>query len=309
MAIRPKRAPWPRPPRGRGSVPRRSTVCGAAYHGVPMPPDPEFQFIAEAGQHLAEALEAALEGAGDPVSVLDVITWIVDGRVQVAGQVVRDPHHELQRGESVELAPWAGPPTSASEPIPHAVPEILHLDPQVLVVEYAPPPVSNEDAETVPAYLGRLLVEAGFDGHDPVPVPDHEPRASGLVCAGLEPRGNPTSQTNPLPFGVRVTMKAIVEAAPDADVSGLTVARELPGALLVRTRPSVSSLSVRADLEKRGLRVLEVNGEGPPGTRPLHLHVAGIALTQPLTGQTLMFACKQPAAFTAALDVPTRSRT
>lgn len=266
-------------------------------------PISEIMFTVLSKQPLALALRAALGESGMHATLREVMSWIAAGRVRVDDQVERDPARGLTAGACIELAAWAAPEDRDDAPPADEIASLHHVDDEMLVAEYTPPlRVPHGGSVALMEHLRNLLAKASIDDRVPILCPDHEPRASGLVAAGMAPAGIDQLDGRHRPLGVRVNVKAIVRASPDADLEGLTVSTPRPGVLLVRTPPTEGSVKVLADLEARGLVVLEAHGPGPPGTRPLLMHVAGIALTHPLTGRTSMFACRQGEAFSAALD-------
>lgn len=267
-----------------------------------MDPITEIQFTALSRQALTMALRAALSENGMHASLRDVMAWIAAGRVRVDDEVVRDPARGLSAGACIELCAWAAPADPVVESRAAEVAALHYVDDQVLVAEYAPPAVVHDGEAALREHLLGLLQRAGIEDRVPVPCPDHEARASGLVAAGMTPCGSQGLDSRHRPLGVRVTVKALVRDAPGADLEGLEVSRPRPGVLLVRTHPAEGTTAVLADLAARGLPVMEVAGEGPPESRPLLMHVAGMALTHPLTGRTSMWVCRQGPAFAAALD-------
>jgi hypothetical protein len=280
------------------------------YHGLLMDSFLETLFDAKAGDVLVDALVAALADEKQPPSREDVASWIVEGRVCVEDVVVRDPERVLAGGEEVELSAWAEGAVLVEEPVPEPVEEpppvevdaIRHIDQHMLVVDYAPPARGGASASTIVDYLNRMLVQAGMKDVTPVPFPEHEARASGIVAAGLVPHeGHPLDEGS-RPLGVRIAAKALVPETDGADLDNLTISHPAPGLLLVRTPPAESSVNVLADLRARNLDVLEAEGDGPVGHRPLLLHVVGLALTHPRTGHTQMWSCTKSPLFDAALE-------
>lgn len=265
-----------------------------------MDPISEIQFRAEKGQVLSAALRAALGKGRRPPPHHQVVEWISSGFVRVDDEVVRDPQQLLVVGARVELAAWSGPAAPIGELATPEVEAIQYLDQHVLVAEYTPPPRVDGMA-SVAGHLARLLAEAGIHDRLPVPVPDHEARASGLVAAAIVLEGVPGLDIRHKPLGVRVAVKALVREAPDADLEDLSVKVLAPGVMQVRTPPVESTIQVLEDLEARGLEVMEVETDAPPGHRPLLLHAVSMALTHPQTGRTTMWACGSTPDFKAAL--------
>jgi hypothetical protein len=266
-------------------------------------PITEIQFTVLSKQPLALSLRAALGENGMHVTLREVMSWISGGRVRVDDEVERDPARGLTPGACIELSAWAAPEDPGVAAKIAEIASLHHVDDEMLVAEYTPPPlVPQGGTVALMEHLRDLLAQAGVEDRVPILCPDHEPRASGLVAAGMAPAGVDQLDGRHRPLGVRVNVKALVRENPDADLEGLTVSNPRPGILLVRTPPTEGSIRVLEDLEARGLEVLEADGPGPSGTRPLLMHVAGIALTHPLTGRTSMFACRQGEAFEAALD-------
>lgn len=266
-----------------------------------MDPLVEILFTAGTNGRLAETLRAALEEDGQQPGAERLAEWIAEGHVRVQDVVVRDPQHVVAAGVEVELSAWPAPAVPVAAQPAVEVGEILHLDRYLLVAEYVPASTTSRGSEEVVEHCAGLLAHAGRDDVEPVLVTEHDPRASGLVVAGLKPRGAPALALGSGRCGVRVSVKALVRGEPQGDLGEVEIARRLPGARLVRTSPIRSTVALRSQLEEHGLTVLEASGSEPTGTRRLLLHVAGLALTHPYTGHTQMWMCMQPPWFTAAL--------
>lgn len=258
--------------------------------------DPEIQFRAPGPGPLADALRDELGGEGRKPPRKRVHDWIRAGRVRVEGEIVEDPAHRLEAGDTVDLGPGsaAEPPARSTAPRPEG---ILHLDRHLLVATYEPPVVVRGEGDDVSARLARALEEAAVDGLRARPVPTPDGRVGGLVAAALSPAAEVALAAAFAAGRASLTVVADVDAPAGADLSGLS-AEPVEGTGLRIRREAVSSVpAFLADLDRRALVVRAVPGPGPATARPLLVHVAEVHLGHPRTGRALSWRMRLPPTF------------
>jgi len=127
------------------------------------------------------------------VSRAEAADWVAQGRVQVDGRVVDTRARRLQAGQRVQADVTAGPPEVVPEADPGVAVEVVHADPDLIVVDkpaglVVHPGAGNTHGTLVQGLLARFPELAGVgDPQRPGIVHRLDKGTSGLLLVARSP--------------------------------------------------------------------------------------------------------------------------